>query len=88
MGFQRIQAEIYLLKDALLLSVYVGFAMSRIKSEKHSHAELVLRTWALIAFCYFTLEIINPNSLSIILPGRPKKLHALHPAGIRGAVSV
>ena len=30
--FSGFQAEIYLIKDALLLSAYVGFAMSRIKS--------------------------------------------------------
>ena len=65
--FSGLQAEIYLIKDALLLSAYISFLTSRVTPDKPSKAMLVLRMWALIALFYFALQMLNPNSPSIIL---------------------
>src|SRR4051794_4145073 len=66
--FSGIQAEIYLVKDALLLSAYIGFFMSHVVLDHTNNKDaLALRTWVLVTFFYFALQIINPNSPSLLL---------------------
>jgi hypothetical protein len=65
--FNGIQAEIYLVKDALLLAAYIGFLASRVTPDNSNKHVLALRAWVLVTFFYFALEIINPNSPSLIL---------------------
>src|SRR6266436_5807546 len=65
--FPGFQAEIYLIKDALLISGYIGFLMSRVRSENHNRAIAGLRLWVLLALLYFALQLANPNSPSMLL---------------------
>jgi len=65
--FPGFQAEIYFVKDALLLSAYFGFLLSRVPSDKYNTAVLGLRKWVLVALFYFAVQVVNPNSPSMLL---------------------
>jgi O-antigen ligase len=62
-----LQAQLYLLKDAILICAYAKFAMSRGPSLPKNDVLAGLSIWFLLTLAYCIFEMINPNSPSIIL---------------------
>jgi hypothetical protein len=62
-----LQAEVYLVKDALLVLAYIGFLSSPIPTGIHLKAMTGLTTLLTFSLVYFALELCNPNSPSILL---------------------
>ena len=62
-----LQAQIYLLKDAMLVFAYIGFMKSGLQSGIHLGGMAALRTLLLVSVAYFGLQVGNPNSPSILL---------------------
>jgi hypothetical protein len=62
-----VQAEIYLVKDAILVLAYIGFISSREPAKIDPKVMAGLKTLLLISVAYFALELLNPNSPSILL---------------------
>jgi O-Antigen ligase len=61
------QAEVYLVKDALLVLAYIGFLSSRIPTGIHLKAMAGLTTLLTFSLVYFALQVFNPNSPSFLL---------------------
>jgi hypothetical protein len=62
-----IQAEIYLVKDAMLVIAYIGFLRSRVPTDIQRQVMRGLSILLAIALGYFVLQILNPNSPSLVL---------------------
>jgi hypothetical protein len=62
-----IQAEIYLVKDAMLVIAYIGFLSSGVLSGVQLRVMAGLRVLLTLSAVYFTLQVFNPNSPSILL---------------------
>jgi hypothetical protein len=62
-----LQAQIYLLKDAMLVVAYIGFIGSRVPSGMHVKAMAGLSTLLLLSAAYFGIQVFNPNSPSLLL---------------------
>jgi hypothetical protein len=73
-----LQAQIYLLKDALLIAAYAKFLIARPPSGKHDKAISGLRTWMLLTVSYCVLQLINPNSPSILVTAVGLKNYVLY----------
>lgn len=74
-----LQAEIYLVKDALLVLAYVGFIGSRLPTGIHLRAMAGLSTLLLLSLAYFGMEVFNPNSPSLLLSIVGFKNYLLYP---------
>ena len=62
-----LQAQVYLVKDALLVLAYIGFLSSRIPTGIHLKAMAGLGTLLMVSLCYLGLQVLNPHSPSILL---------------------
>ena len=62
-----LQAEFYLVKDALLVFAYIGFISSRVTAGMHLKAMAGLSTLLMLSLAYFGIQLLNPNSPSILL---------------------
>jgi hypothetical protein len=62
-----LQAEAYLVKDALLVLAYIGFLSSHTPTGVHLKAMAGLTTLLTFSLFYFALQVFNPNSPSILL---------------------
>jgi hypothetical protein len=62
-----LQAEIYLVKDAVLVLAYVGFLSSRTPPGIHLKGMAGLKTLLMLSLFYFALQLLNPNSPSRLL---------------------
>jgi hypothetical protein len=62
-----LQAQLYLLKDAILICAYAKFLMVRGRSGQTGNVATGLWTWFELTFLYFALQVLNPNSPSMIL---------------------
>ena len=62
------QAQVYLLKDGLLCLAYIDFLSSRAVSPP-IHLKIMggLKVLLMLSFLYFTLQVLNPNSPSVVL---------------------
>jgi hypothetical protein len=61
------QAQIYLLKDLMLLCAYVGFLNSGVMRGSQIKALNGLRTLAMLTAAYCLLQLLNPYSPSLLL---------------------
>ena len=66
-GFPLLQAQLYLVKDVLLIVAYVGFLSSGLRSGVHLRVMGALKVLLIVSVFYFSVEILNPNSPSLIL---------------------
>ena len=65
--FPGLQAEVYFAKDVVLIFAYVGFISSHLSPGVHLRATAGLRVLLLCSLVYFSIQLINPNSPSLIL---------------------
>jgi hypothetical protein len=66
-GFPAYQAQIYLVKDALLVVAYAAFLVSGLRSGVHLRVMGGLKVWLIFSLFYFGLQIFNLNSPSLLL---------------------
>ena len=62
-----LQSGIYFVKDAMLVLAYIGFLSSRIPTGIHLKVVAGLRTLLILSLFYLALQVLNPNSPSILL---------------------
>jgi hypothetical protein len=62
-----VQAEIYLVKDAMLVLAYMGFVSSHLPAGSHLMVMAGLRTLLMFSLLYFGIQVINPSSPSLLL---------------------
>ena len=61
------QAQIYLLKDAILLAVYLGFVLDQRKGPAGPADMALVKVILIVGFLFGCLEVLNPNSPSILV---------------------
>jgi hypothetical protein len=66
-AFMGFQAQVYLIKDGLLILAYLGFLVSRRPSRLHLNAMTGLKILLTLSLVYFGIQLFNPNSPSILL---------------------
>lgn len=67
-AFPWAQAQIYLVKDAILLAAYLGFLLDgRIKSSPSPRGVDLIKIVLVAAFIFGCFEVFNPNSPSILV---------------------
>jgi hypothetical protein len=66
-AFPSAQAQIYLVKDAILLAVYLGFVLDGRRSQPALRGVGWIRNVLFLAFAFGCLEVFNPNSPSILV---------------------
>jgi hypothetical protein len=74
-----LQAQIYLLKDGMLVAAYIGFISSRLPTGIHLRAMAALNTLLLVSLVYFGIQLFNPHSPSILLSIVGFKNYLLYP---------
>ena len=65
--FPGYQGPIYFVKDLILVVAYVIFLSSRTPPGVHLKVMAPLRVLLLVSLVYFSLELVNPNSPSILV---------------------
>jgi hypothetical protein len=65
--FPEFQAQIYLVKDAMLVLAYIGFLSSRLPTGIHLKAMAGLTLLLILTSLYLGLQVFNPNSPSILV---------------------
>jgi len=65
--FPGFQAQLYLVKDGLLILAYLAFLAARPPADAHAKDITGLRTLLMLSLAYFGLQLLNPNSPSIVL---------------------
>src|SRR5262245_17001521 len=74
------QAQIYLIKDAILLAAYVGFFLdSRLKTIPLPPAVGLVKMVLVASFVYGCMQVFNPNSPSILVGLVGLKTYFLYP---------
>src|SRR5262249_11073850 len=66
-AFPSAQAQIYLVKDAILLAVYLGFALDARRNQPVLRDVTSIKVVLLLAFIFSCFEVLNPNSPSILV---------------------
>src|SRR5262245_38829018 len=61
------QAQIYLIKDILLIGVYLGFIVEGRRSTLAGHDAGPIKLVIMIAFMFGCIEVLNPNSPSFLI---------------------
>jgi hypothetical protein len=61
------QAGIYLVKDAILLAVYFGFLLDRQRNQPALRDAGPIKIVLILSFVFGCLEVLNPNSPSILV---------------------
>jgi hypothetical protein len=78
--FPWAQAQIYLVKDAILLAVYLGFLLdSRIKNFPSPKGVGLIKIVLVVTFVFGCIEVLNPNSPSILVGLAGLKSYFLYP---------
>jgi hypothetical protein len=62
-----LQAQIYLVKDLMLIAAYLAFLGSSLRSDVHLKVMGGLRALLILSLFYFAFQLFNPNSPSILL---------------------
>src|SRR5262249_48639 len=65
--FPWAQAQIYLLKDAILFAAYLGFLLDQRKGPADPNDMASVKVILIISFLFGCLEVLNPNSPSILV---------------------
>jgi len=66
-AFPWAQSGVYLLKDAILLAAYVGFLVDGRRNRSASRDAGVIKTLIILSFLFGCIEVLNPNSPSILI---------------------
>jgi hypothetical protein len=66
-AFPSAQAQIYLVKDAILLAVYLGFVLDGRRNQPILRGVGSIKIVLLLAFAFGCFEVFNPNSPSILV---------------------
>jgi len=66
-AFPWAQAQIYLVKDAILLAVYLGFILDRRMNLPSPTSLGAVKIILVIGFVWGCIEVLNPNSPSILI---------------------
>jgi hypothetical protein len=66
-AFPSAQAQIYLVKDAILLAVYLGFVLDDRRNQPALRGVATIRIVLLLAFAFSCIEVLNPNSPSLLV---------------------
>jgi hypothetical protein len=78
--FPWAQAHIYLVKDVILVAVYVGFLLdSRIKNLPSRRGPGLIKIVLVVTFVFGCIEILNPKSPSILVGLAGLKSYFLYP---------
>jgi hypothetical protein len=72
------QAQLFFVKDALLIAAYIGFLASSSKPGAELRVIAPLRILVTLSFVYFTLELLNPNSPSLLVSVSGLKSYLLY----------
>jgi hypothetical protein len=65
--FPWAQAEIYLVKDAILLAVYLGFLLDSRRTILPARGAGAVKVLLVASFLFGVLEVFNPNSPSVLV---------------------
>ena len=77
--FPWAQAQIYLVKDAILLAVYLGFILDSRRNLFPPKGAALIKIGLLVSFVWGCIEILNPNSPSILVGLVGLKAYFLYP---------
>jgi hypothetical protein len=78
--FPWAQGQIYLVKDAILLAAYLGFLLdSRIKKLPSPKGVALIKIVLVVTFIFGCIEVLNPNSPSILVGLAGLKSYFLYP---------
>jgi hypothetical protein len=66
-AFPSAQAQIYLVKDAILLGVYLGFVLDARRNQNVLRGVASIKVVLLLAFTFGCFEVLNPNSPSLLV---------------------
>lgn len=66
-AFPWAQAQIYLVKDAVLLAAYMGFVFSTANSQPAFKELNLIKAVLVLAFAFGCFELLNPNSPSVLV---------------------
>src|SRR5215831_17516777 len=78
-AFPSAQAQIYLVKDAILLVVYLGFVLDDRRNQPVLRGVASIRIVLLLAFAFGCVEVFNPNSPSLLVGFNGLKTYFLYP---------
>src|SRR5215510_15497105 len=78
-AFPSAQAQIYLVKDAILLVVYLGFVLDDRRNQPALRGVASIRIVLLLAFAFGCVEVFNPNSPSVLVGLNGLKTYFLYP---------
>jgi hypothetical protein len=65
--FPWAQAQIYLVKDAILLAVYLGFILDSRRTILAARGVGAIKAILVVSFLFGALEVFNPNSPSVLV---------------------
>src|SRR6516162_3939863 len=65
--FPSAQAQIFLVKDAILLAAYAGFVLDNRKNQTALRGGAAIKIVLILSFVFGLFEILNPNSPSILV---------------------
>ena len=77
-AFPSAQAQIYLVKDAILLAVYLGFVLDARRNQPVLRDVTSIKVVLLLAFIFSCFEVLNPNSPSILVGLMGLKVYFLY----------
>jgi hypothetical protein len=66
-AFPSAQAQIYLVKDAILLAVYLGFILDSRRNLSSPKGVGLIKIVLVVSFVFGCLEVLNPNSPSVLV---------------------
>src|SRR3954454_23954728 len=66
-AFPGAQAQIYLVKDAILLAVYLGFLLENRRTLPAPKGVGAMKILLVVGFVWGCLEVLNPNSPSVLI---------------------
>ena len=78
-AFPSAQAQLYLVKDVILLAVYVGFMLDSRKNLPSPKGVGLIKIVLGIGFVFGCMEVFNPNSPSILVGLMGVKTYFLYP---------
>src|SRR3984893_4013713 len=78
-AFPSAQAQLYLVKDVILLAVYVGFMLDSRKNLPSPKGVGLIKIVLGIGFVFGCIEVFNPNSPSILVGLMGVKTYFLYP---------
>src|SRR5262249_19009476 len=77
-AFPGAQAQIYLVKDAILLAAYLGFLLDSRRKRPEPKGIGLIKIILIVSFVWSCIEVLNPNSPSILVGLMGLKLYFLY----------